>query len=240
MMPGLAVITQLFILCSYGRSMITSGSGTIRYYRRVSVPRTPQHRISLMSVMGSYYSTSPQSIHGQAIGVLRGGAVSDDAISTEGDVSISSYPSSPSVVENDSSIEIQQHQEQNTEANHFIGGPPPGLLRRSLPSVPWHRLPDWLTYARCAAIPILGIVFYYPISNPRLSAGLTAAIFAFASFTDYLDGYLARRWEVTSSFGAFLDPGRYCWLRNKESSLCFNWLIKHLILNHFFYHSLGT
>jgi len=31
-------------------------------------------------------------------------------------------------------------------------------------------------------------------------------IFAIASFTDWLDGYLARRWNQTSSFGAFLDP----------------------------------
>jgi hypothetical protein len=201
MMPRLAVITQLFLLCSCGRSMITTGSGT---FRRLSVPRSSQHRISATSVMRS----SPFSIPGEAIGVLRGGAASDDTTSSEGDVSISSYPTTTSVVENDSSIEIQQHQEENIKTNRIVGGPPPGLLRRSLPSFPWHRLPDWLTYARCIAIPILGIVFYYPLSNPRVSAVLTAALFAFASFTDYLDGYLARRWEITSSFGAFLDPGR--------------------------------
>ncbi len=31
-------------------------------------------------------------------------------------------------------------------------------------------------------------------------------IFAVASITDYLDGYLARRWDICSPFGAFLDP----------------------------------
>ena len=34
----------------------------------------------------------------------------------------------------------------------------------------------------------------------------TGVLFAFASFTDWLDGYLARRWDITSAFGAFLDP----------------------------------
>ena len=31
-------------------------------------------------------------------------------------------------------------------------------------------------------------------------------LFAFASITDFLDGYLARRWDVSTAFGAFLDP----------------------------------
>jgi phosphatidylglycerophosphate synthase len=33
-----------------------------------------------------------------------------------------------------------------------------------------------------------------------------SGIFAAASVTDYLDGYLARRWDISSDFGAFLDP----------------------------------
>jgi CDP-diacylglycerol--glycerol-3-phosphate 3-phosphatidyltransferase len=36
-------------------------------------------------------------------------------------------------------------------------------------------------------------------------AGLTAALFAFAAATDWFDGYLARRWEVTTKLGSFLD-----------------------------------
>jgi CDP-diacylglycerol---glycerol-3-phosphate 3-phosphatidyltransferase len=35
--------------------------------------------------------------------------------------------------------------------------------------------------------------------------GLTAALFAFAAATDWVDGYLARRWEVTTKLGSFLD-----------------------------------
>mmetsp|Transcript_11963 Transcript_11963/g.34598 ORF Transcript_11963/g.34598 Transcript_11963/m.34598 type:complete len:343 (+) Transcript_11963:156-1184(+) len=79
--------------------------------------------------------------------------------------------------------------------------PPPGLLRRTFPSFPWHRLPDWLTYTRCIAIPLLMGLFYVPHSNIA-----TGWLFALASFTDWLDGYLARRWDISSAFGAFLDP----------------------------------
>jgi len=57
---------------------------------------------------------------------------------------------------------------------------------------------------RCWAIPILVVSFYgTPGSFKHL---LTGSIFAIASFTDWLDGYLARRWDISSDFGAFLDP----------------------------------
>jgi CDP-diacylglycerol--glycerol-3-phosphate 3-phosphatidyltransferase len=56
---------------------------------------------------------------------------------------------------------------------------------------------------RIVSIPIFILVFYLPFSWAH---GLAAVIFAFASFTDWLDGYLARKWEQMSPFGAFLDP----------------------------------
>ena len=77
----------------------------------------------------------------------------------------------------------------------------PGWLRRTFPAVPWKCVPNWLTYARCVAIPILVAVFYVP-NRHRLAA----TVFTVASLTDWLDGYLARRWDVASSFGGFLDP----------------------------------
>ena len=82
---------------------------------------------------------------------------------------------------------------------------PPGLLRRLLPSFPWHTLPDSLTYLRCMAIPLLVVLFYIPkeIANRNVWVSL---LFAGASITDWADGYLARRWDITSAFGAFLDP----------------------------------
>ena len=65
------------------------------------------------------------------------------------------------------------------------------------------RLPTWLTLARIVLIPVLVVSFYLPFS---WSNELTTAVFALAAITDWLDGYLARRLEQTSAFGAFLDP----------------------------------
>lgn len=64
-------------------------------------------------------------------------------------------------------------------------------------------LPNVLTWGRIVMIPVLGLIFLlpYPWSN-----AIAAAIFALAAATDWLDGYLARRWNQTSAFGAFLDP----------------------------------
>jgi len=81
---------------------------------------------------------------------------------------------------------------------------PPGFLRSIFPSFPWYRVPNYLTYVRVIAIP--GIVFQFYLSKLPLKNVHTSLIFSIASITDYLDGYLARRWDITSSFGAFLDP----------------------------------
>lgn len=80
---------------------------------------------------------------------------------------------------------------------------PPGFLRRILPSFPWHALPNLLTYLRCLAIPLFVCTFYW---SDELAHVWTSTLFAVASLTDFLDGYLARRWDITSAFGAFLDP----------------------------------
>ena len=82
---------------------------------------------------------------------------------------------------------------------------PPGFLRRLFSSFPWHVLPNYLTYARCLAIPLFMILSYYPVRFPNRALVLSI-VFALASFTDWLDGFLARRWDITSPFGAFLDP----------------------------------
>lgn len=65
------------------------------------------------------------------------------------------------------------------------------------------RIPNILTYGRILAIPVLILVFYLPV---EWSATAATIIFTVAAFTDWLDGYLARRWDQTSAFGAFLDP----------------------------------
>jgi CDP-diacylglycerol--glycerol-3-phosphate 3-phosphatidyltransferase len=83
--------------------------------------------------------------------------------------------------------------------------PPPGPLRRLFPKFPWHELPNYLTYARCISIPIFLLLSYYPVNMPN-RAPVLSILFALASITDWFDGFLARRWGVTSPFGAFLDP----------------------------------
>ena len=64
-------------------------------------------------------------------------------------------------------------------------------------------IPNILTLARIAFIPLLVVLFYLPFA---WSMPLAAALFALASATDWLDGYLARRWNQSTPFGAFLDP----------------------------------
>lgn len=88
--------------------------------------------------------------------------------------------------------------------------PPPGPIRRLLSNFPWHVVPNYLTYARCLSIPIFLLLSYYPTTSSTNNfpnrAPILSAIFAIASATDWLDGYLARRWDIASNFGAFLDP----------------------------------
>jgi CDP-diacylglycerol--glycerol-3-phosphate 3-phosphatidyltransferase len=76
-------------------------------------------------------------------------------------------------------------------------------LRSFLPlPMPWN-LPNCLTLIRIALIPVFVVAFYAPVWWSNV---LTAALFLIASVTDWLDGYLARRLQQTSKFGAFLDP----------------------------------
>jgi CDP-diacylglycerol--glycerol-3-phosphate 3-phosphatidyltransferase/cardiolipin synthase len=66
-----------------------------------------------------------------------------------------------------------------------------------------YSIPNLLTLLRIVLIPFLVIVYLLPVSWANDGATL---IFTIAAFTDWLDGYLARKWNQTSSFGEFLDP----------------------------------
>lgn len=74
-------------------------------------------------------------------------------------------------------------------------------------------IPTMLTWLRIVLIPVFVGAFYWPENLHKLSAMpshmvniFATVVFMIAAFTDWLDGYLARRWHQTSAFGAFLDP----------------------------------
>ena len=64
-------------------------------------------------------------------------------------------------------------------------------------------LPTYLTLLRIALIPVLAALFYLPWQSAHAAC---AIVFMVAGLTDWLDGYLARRMNLTTRFGAFLDP----------------------------------
>ena len=69
-------------------------------------------------------------------------------------------------------------------------------------------IPNLLTMLRILLIPVFVSIFYLPNGIiPYHWVNVSArVVFALAAITDWLDGYLARRLNQTSSFGAFLDP----------------------------------
>jgi CDP-diacylglycerol--glycerol-3-phosphate 3-phosphatidyltransferase len=66
-------------------------------------------------------------------------------------------------------------------------------------------LPTLLTWARIVAIPLIVGVFQLPLTEPDRNL-IATVLFVVVALTDWADGYLARRLNMTSSFGAFLDP----------------------------------
>ncbi len=66
-------------------------------------------------------------------------------------------------------------------------------------------IPTLMTWTRIIAIPLIVGVFYLPI-EPGTRNLVATSMFVVFALTDWLDGYLARKLNQTSSFGAFLDP----------------------------------
>jgi cardiolipin synthase (CMP-forming) len=66
-------------------------------------------------------------------------------------------------------------------------------------------VPTLLTWARIAAIPLIIGVYWLDWSMPAKNLAATSMFVLFA-LTDWLDGFLARKLNQTSAFGAFLDP----------------------------------
>ena len=64
-------------------------------------------------------------------------------------------------------------------------------------------IPTILTLFRIALLPVMVVVYYLPFRGANIAAAL---VFMAAAVTDWADGWIARRWNMGSAFGAFLDP----------------------------------
>jgi CDP-diacylglycerol--glycerol-3-phosphate 3-phosphatidyltransferase len=66
-------------------------------------------------------------------------------------------------------------------------------------------IPNIMTWTRIAAIPFIVFIFDVPLDFETKNV-IAAVLFVLFALTDWLDGYLARKLNQTSAFGAFLDP----------------------------------
>jgi cardiolipin synthase (CMP-forming) len=69
-------------------------------------------------------------------------------------------------------------------------------------------IPNLLTYGRIVCVPLIVLCFFLEgrLQSSDFARWSALFLFALASFTDYLDGYLARIWQQTSNIGKMLDP----------------------------------
>jgi phosphatidylglycerophosphate synthase len=63
-------------------------------------------------------------------------------------------------------------------------------------------IPNWITASR---FPLLFVIVSLLYFHSRWGASLAVVTYGFASWTDWLDGFIARRWKITSTLGAFMD-----------------------------------
>jgi cardiolipin synthase (CMP-forming) len=90
--------------------------------------------------------------------------------------------------------------------DHSHGAARAGALRKPGHNPPmFFNLPTLLTWARIVAIPLIVGVFQLPLPDAERNL-IATVLFVIVALTDWADGYLARRLNMTSSFGAFLDP----------------------------------
>lgn len=64
-------------------------------------------------------------------------------------------------------------------------------------------LPNYLTFARIASIPVIVLLLYFP---GKITAALAMLVFIAASLTDLVDGIVARKYNLVTNMGKFLDP----------------------------------
>lgn len=66
-------------------------------------------------------------------------------------------------------------------------------------------IPNILTIARMGLVPAFIACFWF-IDDPHICGIVSALVFGLASLTDFLDGHLARKWNIVSTLGKVLDP----------------------------------
>lgn len=71
-----------------------------------------------------------------------------------------------------------------------------------------YSIPNLLTYGRILAVPLIVLCFFMEgsLNSSDFARWLALGIFTVASLTDFLDGYLARKWQQVSNIGKMLDP----------------------------------
>ena len=67
-------------------------------------------------------------------------------------------------------------------------------------------LPNKLTLLRMIMVPFLMVFITFDFGLGMWSRLIAAAFFGLASFTDFVDGHLARKWNLVTNFGKFMDP----------------------------------
>lgn len=87
--------------------------------------------------------------------------------------------------------ELNEEESKNSRFYKFVAGK--GVMN----------LPNKLTISRVVMIPLFVLFFYLDFTGHYFCS---LAVFAIASFTDFLDGYLARKYKLVTNLGKFLDP----------------------------------
>ena len=68
----------------------------------------------------------------------------------------------------------------------------------------YHAIPNILTLTRVMTVPLIMVSFYF--EDKRMAQIVSALFFLLASITDFLDGFIARKYRLESKFGVIFDP----------------------------------
>ena len=142
----------------------------------------------------SFTSAAPFAISGHAVRALRAGS------SEPVPAAVDAIVLTPAVLEGVDAANATGNSTSVVDYKFGPNAPSPGYIRRMYPNFPYYRIPNMITALRCATIPSLILLFYQP--NMHV---VTATLFAFASITDWLDGYLARLWDISTPLGSLID-----------------------------------